>query len=387
MSLVDGELLLQARARRLQASTPTSYTIHKISSTYYAECNIPGGTNYEGTNAATVIQQVLDVIDSGGNLFLQRATYSLGTTQLLLSGTDQVLPNEMPIKIFSNGAVLTYSGANSALALTNDVEHVTIQGPLVIKPSGAAGIDGIELNTAQRCKIRDVTVYGYSVTDAKNAFIVRNASHWNTFINCDARNVQGGFWIDRVGANYPNAGNIIACNAHFVSTFASIEAEGWTILGGLVDTDTAAPTMLNFTDSAHRAIVLGGRYENAVGGGGGTFITVAAGVVGCKFYTVYNTGFTTVVSDAGTNTKFDNITSYVTTNSGTATIVNATTSIVVNHGCNYTPAAGDLDVHPIETLNNASFWWVDTITATQFTIHVNADPGQDVDFKWSVRKV
>ena len=89
----------------------------------------------------------------------------------------------------------------------------------------------------------------------------------------------------------------------------------------------------------------------------------------------------------GANSQIRNNKGFVTENSGTATIVNTTTSIAVTHGCDYTPSAGDIDVHPIETLNNASFWYVDTITSTQFTIHVNADPGQDVDFKWSVRRV
>lgn len=67
---------------------------------------------------------------------------------------------------------------------------------------------------------------------------------------------------------------------------------------------------------------------------------------------------------------------------GTATIANTTTSIAVTHSLGVTPNAADLLVHPIETLNSASFWWVDTITSTQFTINVNADPGQDVDFAW-----
>lgn len=75
---------------------------------------------------------------------------------------------------------------------------------------------------------------------------------------------------------------------------------------------------------------------------------------------------------------------YVTENIGVATLLNGNTAIVVNHGCNYTPSAGDIQAHPIETLNNADFWWVDTITATQFTIHTDQDPGADVDFAWSV---
>jgi len=78
---------------------------------------------------------------------------------------------------------------------------------------------------------------------------------------------------------------------------------------------------------------------------------------------------------------------YVTENGGTATLPAASTSVVVNHGCDYTPDPEDIDMHPISSLGTASYWWVDTITSTQFTIHVDAAPGVDVDFKWSVRRI
>jgi len=87
---------------------------------------------------------------------------------------------------------------------------------------------------------------------------------------------------------------------------------------------------------------------------------------------------------AYTNTIVRNNQGYKTENCGTVTLLNGNTTITVSHGCDYTPSAGDIQVHPIESLGSASFWWVDTITSTQFTIHVNADPGQDVDFAWSV---
>lgn len=76
---------------------------------------------------------------------------------------------------------------------------------------------------------------------------------------------------------------------------------------------------------------------------------------------------------------------FVTENDGTATIANGNTSIAVTHGLDVTPEASDVIVWPIETLNTASFYYVDTITSTQFTINVNADPGQDVDFAWKIR--
>ena len=76
-------------------------------------------------------------------------------------------------------------------------------------------------------------------------------------------------------------------------------------------------------------------------------------------------------------------------NKGTATVLNTTTSIVVTHNLAATPAQGDIVVTPTESLGSAAEFWVDTLTATQFTINVDANPGTDVTFAWTadVREV
>jgi len=66
MSFKPGEKLSVARLNRLTSSIPTSYTVFKDGSTYYAECNLPGGgTPYSGTNASTVIQSAIDATTRG----------------------------------------------------------------------------------------------------------------------------------------------------------------------------------------------------------------------------------------------------------------------------------------------------------------------------------
>lgn len=84
----------------------------------------------------------------------------------------------------------------------------------------------------------------------------------------------------------------------------------------------------------------------------------------------------------GANTVVRNNIGYITEKSGTATLVNGTTSIVVTHGLAVTPVAGDIMVTPIETLATATKFYIDTYTETQFTIHVDVNPTQDVDFAW-----
>lgn len=73
---------------------------------------------------------------------------------------------------------------------------------------------------------------------------------------------------------------------------------------------------------------------------------------------------------------------FVTENSGTATLLSAGTSIVVNHGLAVTPVAGDIIVVPMETWGNMTKFWIDTYSATQFTIHADIAPGADTDFAW-----
>jgi hypothetical protein len=88
------------------------------------------------------------------------------------------------------------------------------------------------------------------------------------------------------------------------------------------------------------------------------------------------------ITKLGSNTKVYKNKGHVTENSGTATLVNGTTSIAVNHGLDVTPAAGDIMVTPIEAWGAMTKFYIDTYTSTQFTIHADQDPGQDVDFAW-----
>jgi hypothetical protein len=82
------------------------------------------------------------------------------------------------------------------------------------------------------------------------------------------------------------------------------------------------------------------------------------------------------------NLMMRNNTGYITEKSGTATLANGTTSIVISHGLSCTPVAGDIVVTPIEAWGSMTQFYVDTYTSTQFTIHADQNPTQDVDFAW-----
>ncbi len=94
--------------------------------------------------------------------------------------------------------------------------------------------------------------------------------------------------------------------------------------------------------------------------------------------------FNDPINSTGSNTEIRDNIGYKTENSGTATINNGTNFINVSHGLNITPSAKNLNVTPIESLNNASFFWVNNVTSTDFTINTNADPEQAVAFSWQI---
>jgi hypothetical protein len=71
-------------------------------------------------------------------------------------------------------------------------------------------------------------------------------------------------------------------------------------------------------------------------------------------------------------------------NTGTGSIASGTTSDVITHGLSATPAVADIAITLAENpTNTPGAIWVDTITATQFTVNCENDPGaSNLDFGW-----
>jgi hypothetical protein len=124
--------------------------------------------------------------------------------------------------------------------------------------------------------------------------------------------------------------------------------------------------------------------SRATGESGSVGIEESVASDGCRYLDNTLTGPATAIVPhaSSTNLKIRNNDGFVTENSGTATLVNGQTSIAVTHGLDVTPGVGDVMVTPIEAWGAAVNFWIDTYTSTQFTINVDANPGQDVDFAW-----
>lgn len=86
---------------------------------------------------------------------------------------------------------------------------------------------------------------------------------------------------------------------------------------------------------------------------------------------------------AGTGNRIRNNPGFLTENGGTATVANGATTAVVNHGLAVTPSAANIHVTPTNNMGNAAKFFIGTITSTQFTITVDADPGAGTaTFSW-----
>lgn len=75
---------------------------------------------------------------------------------------------------------------------------------------------------------------------------------------------------------------------------------------------------------------------------------------------------------------------YVTESNGTATIAANATSVSVDHGLSSLPSIAEIQVTPLSNMGAAANFWVNDVTESQFTVHVNKAPGVAIMFAWSV---
>ena len=118
--------------------------------------------------------------------------------------------------------------------------------------------------------------------------------------------------------------------------------------------------------------------------GGSFYANGAAGliIIGNEFEEELRVDSSTNVTLLGNHYDLLTLIDVTTTErSGTWTVANGQTSVVVTHGLSFTPVAGDIAIG-FSSLGNSASCYIDTYTATQFTVHVNADPGAATATGW-----
>jgi len=202
---------------------------------------------------------------------------------------------------------------------------------------------------------------------------------------------------DNIGYNSNNRGIQIDLS-DYVSVIGNDMSTGATIVG-VCALGIYGSTNVN---------VIGGNYQKTGAGREGIIVAVSGATISqdvlIEGVTIYDTAngiqvdatcadvvikdnnlrgvATNPIVDNGVNTTVRNNHGWVTESSGTATLVNGNTTIVVAHGLDVTPVQGDIVVTPIEHWGNMTFFYIDTFGAANFTITSDQDPGQDVDFAW-----
>lgn len=92
------------------------------------------------------------------------------------------------------------------------------------------------------------------------------------------------------------------------------------------------------------------------------------------------------ITDIGTNNRLRGITGYELITTGTETINNPATSVVATHNQPQTPSTADIDIRLLNDAAGVTRYFVDTITATQFTINVDTTPTVSAQFAWKVNQ-
>jgi len=173
---------------------------------YYAKNGETGEIEFSGTDVAAVIQSAIDALPvTGGEIFIKRGTYVIGTTI--------TIPNDCFLYGEGFGTILQFSGSGACIDMGGALQSEV--GYLKIELSGNATI-GIQLAgsaATSHCTIRRVRVEGTANNDGRTAFQVGGGSYgsaWvNRFYDIHAKNIQYGMRFQAGSVSYRPHGNSV----------------------------------------------------------------------------------------------------------------------------------------------------------------------------------
>ena len=388
--------------------------------TYAKNCNT-GVITYNGTDAATVIQNATNSMSNGGLIFIKHGKYMITKTINLRHGIT--LEGESPSQAvtgssggthlkLANGAdvdMLAYNGANLAYFFT--FRDIFLDGNKGHNSSG----NGIHLNN----KANDVLV--------ENVYIDGFAQHglnfdkvWNYRIIGDIleHNVLDGMFV-KAGSHIAIVGSKFLTNGQYGAEFGTdnggidavmmsdnyiqenhkigvrlVNSQGADIIGNVFqinsDGNPGLYPQLQLDHSCTYSKVEGNQF---IGSSMAKYaIAISDGL--SKNVIIIGNGMqghtaSQPIMDLGTNTIIQDNGGYVTENAGTGIIFNGTTSVIIRHGLSYIPTAAEIFITRTNSpTNDPGNVWISNITSTQFTVNVRKDPGASgMAFSWAVRRI
>lgn len=426
-----------------------SYIVFKVSSTYYRRDGTTGIVDDSNVDASTLLQGAINDIDTagGGTLFLRSAVYEIAT------GLDKHTSALRIIGEAAGGTAASLSGvllkATGVIPYvlrlgdaSSEARDIVIKNIHIDGNSNATyGLDvkGWNDGLIEKVMVQGCLSHGFYFEGAGGY----PDSNIDVYMCRSAFNVGSGFATTFVSEyitfrkclSYVNAGNgyaflssgpihaidsisvgdgTTAGVGFYVSSYNPCTLIKPEVYGGAVPVTAKGieAHIQNLTTA--RLTILGGYIENCVGDGVeirsyGVTNTMLASIHGLTCRGNGGYGVNRINNDSSlrvfggdmtgnTSGAFNNLRAadvvravigYTNANAGTGSILNTTTTDVIAHGCDYTPALADITITLGENPDNTpGAIWVDTIGAANFTVNCENDPGaSNLDFSWAVRKV
>ena len=254
-------------------------------------------------------------------------------------------------------------------------DYVQISNGYITGTGNGVWIESDDIGSADH-----VTVTNVQVTNGLGSGVRTNdKSNFASFVNVVVTTVA------EYGAVFGGTSERFIGGSIRLATFDGIlvtaTAHNVKIIGNNISSNTLRG--ISFADGADNAIIA----NNTIVANGLWGVSTLAGcnntiIEGNNILSNTSGGIT----DGGTNTKIQNNVGVVTANRGQGTIASGATSAVIAHGLDFTPTAQEIAVTLLENpTNDVGLVYVDTVTATNFTVRVRADPGaSNADFGWRV---
>jgi hypothetical protein len=362
-----------------------TYVVFKEGTVHYVRNGTTGVLDYDDADAATAIQWAIDQASTapnarmGGTILLKRGTYTISTTLDLLGRTR--LLGECGSTKNPYGTILVPDVTPVVKAATQPaetrVDNLEFSHISIIDSGATYAHVGLDLTLARFAYVHDCYFDGLGT-----GVYITQGGFYNLislpFIDDCTTGVHITNVVATANSNTIWNGAIVNCTTGVLFTGGTMNC----VLNVGFESNTTGLSI----DAGihHRAFAC--RFESNT-----TAIAVAGAPQHSQVFAMnYFSGNTTEISGTpGVNSRVSYNTGYITDNAGTGSIANGTTTDVITHGCDYTPAVADITVTLGENpTNTPGAIWVDTITATQFTVNCENDPGaSNLDFSWSVRRL
>lgn len=413
--------------KRLLQSIPANYTIWTDGATYYAECNVVGGTDYDDPDAKTVIAAAINATTQGKIVFRGELTLA-GTSPLISVSSKSNIALCGPAKLtVEDGSI----GSVNIIHLP-DCINVSVTDLEVDGNAGNVTGDwsGIFFEDSERCSARDN--YLHDIDGSRHNLRVVNSKHMkvlgNTIADCLGKGIDvwaygatGGMNDILVEGNtLTNIGSAADHNPLFAGNGNPADglaaAYGIVFKNNYVDTSTAAGLRVDgayqlnakivdntiqgipsgipdvsfkpqtasvgtikgnhlfdegiLVDQAkHDVVVSSNILDEQLGAGGANGIAIGMAASAIITDNIVNSTQIKIYIDHGdvdfAYTHGNVVNGTPMENSGAATIASGTASIVVAHGLLTTPTT----IRVTGTHTEVDLLYVDTLTTTQFTIH------------------